>query len=205
VLTRLVRLRTGNTAALDDDQVRRNIGGTIVGAVETVNKAFVQAFDQLLARPAALAQARAARAAGDDAALLACIWEAMRFHPQNPFLYRLCEETYTLARGTDRETTLPAGTFVFAATASAMRDPAYVPFPDEFRPGRPAESYLFFGHALHTCFGEFVATVEFRELAKPLLRLGKLQRVGGEAGQICYDGPYPSALWIEVGEAPPAL
>jgi cytochrome P450 len=127
----------------------------------------------------------------------------MRFNPQNPFLYRLCEETYTLARGTDRETAIPAETLVFAATASAMRDPSYVPSPDEFRPGRPAESYLFFGHALHTCFGEFIATVEFRELAKPLLQLGKLQRVEGEAGQICYDGPYPSALWVEVGEAPP--
>ncbi len=202
VLTRLVRLTIGNTPALDDAGVRRNIGGTIVGAVDTVNKAFVQAFDQLLARPPALAQAQAAAAAGDDAAVLNCIWEAMRFRPQNPFLYRLCEETYTLARGTDRETTIPAGTFVFAATSSAMLDATHVPSPDEFRPGRPAETYLFFGHTLHTCLGEFVAAVEFRELAKPLLRLGSLQRLQGEDGQLHYDGPYPTALWVALGNAP---
>ena len=123
----------------------------------------------------------------------------MRFRPQNPFLYRLCEEPYSLARGTDRETLVPAGTLVFAATSSAMMDPAFVPDPDEFRPGRPPESYLFFGHALHTCFGEFVSAVEFRELARPLLRLPNLRRAAGADGQIRFDGPFPASLWVEYG------
>jgi cytochrome P450 len=197
VLSRLANLRIGNKPVLDDDGLRRNIGGTIVGALETVNKAFVQAFDQLLERPDALQAARVAAAAGDDAKVLGALMEAMRFRPQNPFLYRLCEAPYTLARGTDREALVPAGTLVFAATASAMVDAASIPAPDEFRLDRPPETYLFFGHSSHLCLGQFVAPVEFRELMKPLLGLKGLRRAAGDDGQLRFDGPYPTSLWVE--------
>jgi cytochrome P450 len=197
VLSRLADLRIGNQPALDEDGVLRNIGGTIVGALETVNKAFVQAFDQLLERPDALQAARVAATAGDEANVLGALMEAMRFRPQNPFLYRLCEEPYTLARGTNREAEVPVGTLVFAATASAMVDAASVPAPDEFRLGRPPETYLFFGHSSHVCLGLFVAPVEFRELMKPLLRLKGLRRAAGDDGQLRFDGPYPTSLWVE--------
>lgn len=197
VLTRLVRLRQGDSWVLDEDGVRRNIGGVIVGALETVNKAFVQAFDQLSNEPEALERARRALLEGDEATVLDAVMEAMRFNPQNPFLYRACEETYTLARGTEREVTIPAGTLVFAGTAAAMRDPAFVASPQEFRLGRAPEAQLFFGHVWHACFGRHVAPVEFLELAKPLLRLDGLRRVAGPQGQIQYDGPYPTSLWVE--------
>jgi len=197
VLTRLVRLRHGDSWVLDEDGVRRNIGGVIVGALETVNKAFVQAFDQRASRAGALEQAKQAVREENDAAVLDAVMEAMRFNPQNPFLYRLCEEDYTLARATDRETTIGAGTLVFAATSAAMRDPAFVPSPEEFRLGRPPENQLFFGHAWHGCFGQHVAPVEFLEMAKPLLRLDGLRRAAGAEGQIRFDGPYPTSLWVE--------
>jgi cytochrome P450 len=197
VLTRLAHLRQGDDWLLDEDGVRRNIGGVVIGALETVNKSFVHAFDQLLARPEALQRAREALLSGKRAAVLEAVLEAMRFNPQNPFLYRICEETFTLARGTERECTVPAGTLVFAATAAAMRDPVALPAAEEFRAGRPPESYLFFGHSLHVCFGQYVAPVELLELAVPLLHLDGLRRAPGAEGTLQYDGPFPTSLWVE--------
>jgi cytochrome P450 len=197
VIERLTSLKTGDDWLLDEDTVRRCIGGTIVGALETVNKSFVHALDQLLARPAELERARQACQRGDDAALLASIQEAMRFNPQNPFLYRICGEPFVLARGSEREVTIPAGTLVFAATRAAMTDPREVAEPAAFRPGRPPESYLFFGHSAHTCLGQYIAPVEWTELAKPLLRLPQLRRAEGALGQLRYEGPFPIELWVE--------
>jgi cytochrome P450 len=197
VIARLALLETEGRWLLDEDAVRRNIGGTIVGALETVNKAFVHAFDQLLARPVELERARDAGQRGDDAALLASILEAMRFNPQNAFLYRICEESFVLARGSEREVTIPAGTLVFAATQAGMHDPRELADPAAFRLGRREESYLFFGHSFHTCLGRHIAPIEWRELAKPLLRLPELRRADGAAGQLHYEGPFPTELWVE--------
>lgn len=197
VLTRLAHLRQGDAWLLDEDGVRRNIGGVIIGALETVNKSFVHAFDQLLERPDALQRARNDLLAGRRAAVLDAVLEAMRFNPQNPFLYRTCEESFTLARGTERELTIPAGTLVFAATAAAMRDSLALPAPQEFRPGRPPESYLFFGHSMHVCFGQHVAPVELLEIAAPLLHLDGLRRAPGPQGKLQYEGPFPTSLWVE--------
>jgi cytochrome P450 len=196
VIARLALLKMGDGWLLDEDAVRRSIGGTIVGALETVNKSFVHALDQLLARPVELERARLACERGDDAALLASILEAMRFNPQNPFLYRICEESFVLARGSDREITIPAGTLVFAATQAAMQDPRELPEPGAFRLGRNQESYLFFGHSAHTCLGRHIAPIEWLELAKPLLRLPNLRRADGAAGQLHYEGPYPTEFWV---------
>ena len=198
VLSRLVRLQGNPLSRLDDEGIRRNIGGLIVGAVETTSRSFVQAIDQLLDRPEHLAAAQAAACAGDDRLVSASLFEAMRFNPQNPFLYRLCEEPHTLAAGTDRQTTIPAGTLVFAATLSAMFDPAQLKNPGEFRTDRPAEDHLFFGYGLHACFGRYISPVQLLELARPLLRLKGLRRAGGEEGRIRYDGPFPDALWLDI-------
>ena len=50
------------------------------------------------------------------------VWEALRFAPIAPYVFRLSNRDYTIAPGTDRETTIPAGTTVLALTQSAMFD-----------------------------------------------------------------------------------
>jgi len=50
-LTRLLRLQNTGGDSLDDDGVRRNISGIIVGAVETTSAAVAQAIDVLFGRP----------------------------------------------------------------------------------------------------------------------------------------------------------
>ena len=97
-----------------------------------------QALDQLLQRPDALAQAHAAAAAGNDALFAAYVFEALRFNPNNPGVFRVAAEDYTVAKGTMRATTIPKGASVLAATQSAMFDENKVDSPNEFRVDRPA-------------------------------------------------------------------
>src|SRR5688572_19132099 len=80
-VTRLLRLAASEYPDFDDDTVRRNIGGVIVGAVETQAKGIVHALEQLLARPAELEKAQQAARSGDDALLSQYVFEALRFNP----------------------------------------------------------------------------------------------------------------------------
>ena len=59
VLGRLLLLQNPENAWLDDRSVRRNLGGLIVGAVDTTSKFVTLAIDELLRRPDAFAGARA--------------------------------------------------------------------------------------------------------------------------------------------------
>lgn len=189
---RLVRQQ--RAFGMDDVALRRNIGGIIVGAVDTVSKATVHAIDQLLRRPTQLALARTAAEAGDDATVAAYTFEALRFNPHNPILIRACAADFALARGTDRETRIPAGTRVVASTLSAMFDGSVLPAPDEFRIDRPWEHYIHFGRGMHRCFGERFNRASVPQAVASLLRRPKLRRMNGLAGHIHYEGPFPKRL-----------
>ena len=190
VLTRLVAL--GDTEPwLDDEAVARNINGLIVGAVDTTSKAITHAIDELLRRPSALAEARAAALAGDVDAVLRHAYEALRFLPHGPALARHCRADARLATSGRR---VGAGRVVVAATLSAMFDPAAFPEPRRFRTDRPLDGYLHFGHGLHTCFGTRINAVQIPEVVAALLRLPGLRRERGRAGRVTYDGPFPDHL-----------
>lgn len=194
VLTRLLRAEA-NGDGLHRVPLRHNLIGLIVGWIPTASKAFALALEELLERPAELAAAQRAAREEDDAAVSAFLFEALRFRPQNWGLLRDCAADTTLAAGTPRETALEAGTVVVAATQSAMHDERAVPSPDEFRPGRPWDQYMHFGHGLHTCFGEAINRVQLPALLQALLEHGPLRR----AGELRWDGPFPSHLPVTFG------
>ena len=196
-VTRLVQSQGTVTPPMDDDGVRRNVGGVIVGAVDTTSKATVLALDQLLSRPAALEQAQKAARQGNDVLVAAYAFEALRFNPHNPIIVRTCHRDTVIAEGTERETHIEKGTIVYAATLSAMFDPAVLTEPDAFRIDRPASNYLHFGRGMHTCFGERLNRVTVPEALKHLLLLPGLRRAAGEAGEIRYDGPFPEHCFVE--------
>jgi cytochrome P450 len=197
VLARLVRL-SAEDATLDDDGIRRSISGIIVGAVDTTNKAFCQALDELLRRPAVLDGLRAAAQRGDVDEVARGVFEALRFQPHNPIIVRTAARDAAVAPGTPRERAVPAGSTVWAATLSAMFDPAAFPEPGRFRTDRDTP-YLHFGGGLHRCYGAPINAITLPELAAALLRRPGLRRAGWLAGRLRYDGPFPDRLEVRFG------
>jgi cytochrome P450 len=196
-LTRLLRMQEDEATRMDDDAVRRNLGGIIVGAVDTSSKALAQLVNELLERPEAWGEAQSAARAGDTARVAAHAFEALRFDPHNPLLMRTCHEDYVLARGTDRELRIPKGTLVIASTLSAMFDPEVMQHPDEFRVDRPPQGYMHFGRGLHTCYGERINHIVLPEVLGCLLRLRNPRRASGSEGRMRFEGPFPDRLVVE--------
>jgi cytochrome P450 len=202
VLSRLLRTKFPPGVGFGIERVALNTIGLLVGAVETTSQAVAQAVDELLGRPDQLAAAREAALADDREAFDGYVWEAMRFRPAVPYLFRSTEGEYTFGRGTDRETTIRPGTTVLALTWSAMFDPRSVPDPDRFDAGRPYYTYLHFGDHLHRCLGEHVARVMVPEMVRLLVLRDGLRRADGDLGQIDYQGgPFPERFILQFDAA----
>jgi cytochrome P450 len=200
VLNRCLAMQQAGLPGMDDLGIRNNLIGLIIGAVPTTSKAAVQALDQLLDRPDALAGAQAAARADDDEGLAGHVFEALRFNPVNPMIYRRALRGTMIAANTTRAVFAPEGSLVFAANLSAMFDPQAVAAPESFRPGRPPQDYILWGDGLHTCFGAHINQVLIPALLKPLLQQRNLRRAAGATGQVdCGGTPFPQHLWLELG------
>jgi cytochrome P450 len=175
---------------MDDISIRNNLLGLLVGAIPTTSKCCAHALDQLLQRPEQLKSAQAAAGADDDALVAKYVFEALRFNPNNPAVFRITAEDYHLAKGSLHGKTIPKGTLVIAATQSAMFDGRIVEDPNDFRTDRPSYLDMHFGYGLHTCFGQYFNRVQIPGILKPLLQRQNLRR----AGPMTYDGPFPSSL-----------
>jgi cytochrome P450/glutathione S-transferase len=196
VLGRLLALQDAAHPWLDDNAVRRNIGGMIVGAVDTTSQFVTHAIDELVRQPTALASVREAALAGDIECVRRYAYEAVRFKPISAFLLRYCRSATLVAAGTRRARRIPANSFVLVGVMSAMFDAEGFAAPDEFRVDRQVE-YLHFGAGLHRCFGRAINGVQIPELVAALLRLPHLRRAPGSAGQIVYAGPFPDHLILK--------
>jgi cytochrome P450 len=194
VLGRCLLLQSAGLPAMDDVSIRNNLLGLLVGAIPTTSKCCAQALDQLFGRPEQLKGAQAAALADNDALLAKYVFEALRFNPNNPGVFRLAAEDYRLAKGSLHATTIPKGTSVIAATQSAMFDERMVDQPNQFRVDRPEYLNMHFGYGLHTCFGQYVNRVQIPGILKPLLKRPGLRR----AGELQYDGPFPSSLPVSL-------
>src|SRR6516162_2442154 len=193
VMGRLLRLqRTSDVAGLDNDGICRTLMGLVIGMVETTSQAAVQALLVLFSRPDVLARAAAAATAGDDEALSASIFEALRFRPINPMIVRVAKEDYRLAAGEQHETLIRKGTTVFALTWSAMFDPRVLDAPEEFRSDRPDYHYMHFATGRHACYGRYISRIQVPQILKPLLKLEGLHAAGAPE----YDGTFPGTLRV---------
>jgi len=189
-LCRLLDQRSEPEGGFDDDGIRRNIGGIIVGAVDTQSKAIAQALEQLLQQRSALELAQKAVRDGNDALLSAAVYEALRFNPLNPVLPRVCQQEAVIGESTGNATRIPKGTFVFAATLGAMFDADAVDVPGDFRADRAPGDYLHCGLGVHRCFGERFNDVVLPEAIKAIVSLPGVRL----DGSIEYDGPFPEHL-----------
>jgi cytochrome P450 len=198
ILSRCLTMQAAKLPGMDDLGIRNNLIGLIIGAIPTTSKAAVQALDQLLDRPQVLAAAQRAARAGDDRLLASYVFEALRFNPVNPLIYRRAARDAVIAGGTLRARTIPKGTMVLAANISAMFDPMKLDSPNEFRAGRAADNYILWGSGLHTCFGAHINQAMIPAVLKPLLKTTGLRRASGTQGFIdTADTPFPAHLIVE--------
>ena len=196
ILERCLRLQDQGVPGLSDLQIRNNLIGFIVGGLPQPPMIIPQLFNVLLDRPDALAAAGEAARAGDDALLSRYVFEALRYHPLTPGLFRTCAEDYRLAAGTWRARTIPAGATVLALTRSAMFDGRRVRRPKEFRIDRPDYSYMHFGHGMHICFGLYINQQMVPAICKALLKRRNLRRAPGEEGRLLMDGAFAKRLVV---------
>ena len=196
ILERCLSFQDQGVIGMDDRGIRNNLIGLIVGALPQAPMVVPQLFDVLLDRPGELAQAQAAAIADDDERLSAIVFEASRFHPLTPALFRTAMEDYRLAGGTLRAKTIPAGATVLAATRSAMFDGRRVPDPTAFQPGRPTYSYMHFGGGMHECFGIHMNRVMIPAICKAVLKRPGLRRAPGSAGILVKDGAFAKSLVV---------
>src|SRR6185369_2568348 len=187
MMGRMILLQSDPAYAwLDDRSIRRNLGGVIVGAVDTTSWLVNVALDELFKRPAELQKAAAAARANDLDTVRSYAYEAARFHPPTPFLVRYVPRDTTLGGHK-----VKAGKRLFAMLVSAMFDPAAWPDPGAFRIDRQSK-HLHFGHGMHQCYGTRINDVQIPAILAAVLRLPNLRR----AGSIEWDGPFPNRFMV---------
>lgn len=199
--SRLVRTQLPPEIGFDDSRILSNVMGLLVGTGETSSQAIVQALEQILLRPEVHAEAVKAAGAEDRQAFDAYVWEGLRHNPINPLIFRLSVEEYTVAAGTERQTSIPAGTLVFACTASAGFDEEVVPDPEEFRTNRPDFVSLHFGYGHHACLGRYVGSVVVPETVRRVLLRPNVHLLPHPEGKIDFrGGPFPESFWVGFGQ-----
>src|ERR1700730_3055402 len=184
VLGRCLVMQAAGLPGMDDLDIRNNLIGLVIGAIPTLSKAAVQALDQLLDRPEEFASAQQAALDGNDALFAAHVFEALRFNPINPLIFRRAASDTKIAAGHFRARKIPKDTMVLAANLSAMFDPMKIEAPEAFRTDRPWSDYILWGYGLHGCFGAYVNRAVLPAILKPLVTRPGLRRAAGEAGQI---------------------
>lgn len=194
ILNRCLALQAAGTPGMDDLGIRNNIIGLLIGAIPTISKASVLAIDELLRRPDALDGAQKAARTGDDALLAQYVWEALRFNPHQPLIYRRATRDAVIAPSTLRRRAIPKDTMVMAISLSATFDTLDIPGANEFRTDRTSETYMTWGYGMHNCFGATINSVVIPAIIKPVLKLKNLRRAPGADGQIDGATPFPQHM-----------
>jgi len=95
---------------------------------------------------------------------------------------------YTIAKGTDRETTIPKGTNVLTLTQSAMFDTYAYDNPDEFNSDRNWYHNFNYGFASHDCLGKYVGMTMIPEMVRQVMLRDDLQATSAMNYK---EGPFP--------------
>lgn len=178
LLGRAVAAGAAGEPAFDRDGILANILGIVIGAIPTLSKAACLAVEELLARPEALARARRAAAQGREDSVAGYLWEALRFSPVNPFIYRRAVADTMIG-----ETPIPKGRMVLAANLSAMHDDGAIDSPSTFRANRAWSSYILWGDGMHRCWGDRINRTILPAMLTPLLAQPDLAQDGPPDGR----------------------
>jgi cytochrome P450 len=188
IVTRMMRTTYPQAVDFDIKRLGLNAGGLLIGAVETTSQAATQVIAYLLGHREWLEKAISASDRQDIDAFDGIVWEALRFVPIAPFLFRQAACDYILCPGTNHATAIKAGTIVLALTQSAMFDGASFENPDDFVPQRDWYQYFHLGFGTHECLGKHVAMVLIPETVRQIVIRPGISALG----PIDYkSGPFP--------------
>jgi cytochrome P450 len=170
------------TGALDDEGVRRTLGGMLVGSIDTTASSVAKII-VMIARDRALAE-RIAADVDDEVRLAGWCREALRRWPHNPIVLRQAGGGTKVG-----EKDIQQGDRIFAWTQAAMLDAEAFPDPHYLRPDRPPAAYLHFGGGLHPCAGRPVNAFQIPALVGALVRRG-IKSIG----RMRWAGSFPAHL-----------
>lgn len=192
VLGRCLAMGSAEMPGMSDRDIRNNLIGLLIGELPTLSATANLALDELLNRPHQFAAACTAARIGDDETLAAYVFEALRFRPLNPVVYRRAMHDTMIAGGKLRRRRIVKDSIVMASNLSAMFDPLVIPDATSFRTDRPWEVYMLWGYGMHNCFGAHINRAVLPAMLKPLLAQPNLRRAEGPRGQIDKAGtPFP--------------
>ncbi|MCF2947121.1 cytochrome P450 [Paraglaciecola aquimarina] len=196
IVKRMLRSSFAQQVNFPLTRIGTNAGGLLIGAVETTSQAVAQVIHMFINDPALYKQAKAASIQEDNTAIDALVWEALRFVPISPYMFRQASQDYTIAKGTERETTITKGTNVLTLTQSAMFDNYVNDNPDEFNPNRNWYHNFNYGFASHDCLGKYVGMAMIPEMVKQIMRQDNLT----QQSEMDYeDGPFPEKYILSWG------
>jgi cytochrome P450 len=175
---------------LDEDGVRRTLGGMFVGSIDTTATVVAKVV-KVASRDSDLLR-RMRADAGDLRALHGWCNEALRRWTHNPVLFRIARCDTSLSG-----LPIKAGETVTAATQAAMLDASVFEEPLELRPDRDPAAYLHLGAGVHPCAGRAVNRFQI-----PLLVAGLLRRGLGRVGKVAWAGPFPHQMNARLTEGP---
>lgn len=193
IVTRLLRNNFPEAMELDLQRLGVNAGGLLIGAIETTSQAVAQTIQYLLQSPELCVRAKMAAQKDDPAEFDALVWEALRFVPIAPYLFRKSAMDYTVGMGTSYATKIPAGSYVLPVTQSAMFDKRAFDNPDDFIPNRNWYNYFHFGFGSHECLGRYVGMVMIPEMVRQVLRRKDIKATSAMDYK---DGPFPEEYWL---------
>lgn len=182
VLGRLMGNGAGPGA--DDDAVRRNLGGLLVGAIDTTSTTVARIVYVLASDSSVLK--RVERDVDNRARMRGWCAEALRMWPSAPMLFRRAVPGATLGGRA-----VAADATVAAFTQAGMYDASVFPRPFELDPDRSPEPYMNFGGGLHPCAGRGVNDIQLPGLVAPLIARGI-----STVGRPRYVGPFIDELVV---------
>lgn len=197
VVMRMLRSTFADQVEFDLVRVGVNAGGLLIGSIETTSQAVAQVIEFFLKHPELFAQAKAAAQLPHTKTFDNLVWEALRYVPISPYMFRQTSEDYTLAKGTDYATNIPARTNVLVLTQSAMFDTYAYENPDEFIGERNFYHNFNFGFGPHDCLGKYVGMEMIPEMVRQIILLPNVK----PAAAIDYkNGPFPESYTLTWGK-----
>ncbi|MDH5517829.1 MAG: cytochrome P450 [Gammaproteobacteria bacterium] len=193
IVKRMIRSSFAEQVDFPLTRIGVNAGGLLIGAVETTSQAVAQVLQFFFQQPQLLAQVKAAASKADNTEIDSLVWEALRFVPISPYMFRQAAQDYTIAKGTDRETTILKGTNVLTLTQSAMFDNYAYEDPDQFKAERHWYHNFNYGFASHDCLGKYIGMAMIPEMVKQVMLRHQIQ----PSAPIDYkEGPFPEEYML---------